>query len=397
MSKTTKRPQTKSVPKKNKVVTKSGNSAPISSSIQLSSKTPKVNGGKRFNVSHTEFISSINIPNKISSFNLLKRLRINPGSAGTFQWLSTIAINFEFYRFKKLKFHYITRAPTTKSDSIIMSPEYDASEGVDESSEQKIFNNVGTVDDVVWKNISLVMSTQLMNRLYSAHTVMSDPRFKNTKQDQKTVDAAQVSIYCEALPYSSYPCGKLVVEYEVEFWAPQNPTEALNIGGQGMETTQDMTQIVTSSSRPLDLTSMTVPEYIDTNSGEILQPSYLFKDLITFNNATGVLGRFTRDYQGFMDAGCRGTNVDSSIQMFKSSDPKGLQTAAGDISTDIPLKTYPGSDVYRNAAGTRATKKFLVDAKKGDLLKVFTPSATSISMIENLLGGFSSPFLDGLI
>ena len=152
MSKKSTKPQTKVVPKKKTVTNNSNkNSAPISSSILLVSKAPKINNGKRFTVSHTEFITPVIIKQRVSNvaFSLFKRFRINPGSALTFSWLSSIALSFEFYRFKKLKFHYITRSPTTRSDSLIMSPDYDASEGVSVDNEKNIFNNTGTTDDVV--------------------------------------------------------------------------------------------------------------------------------------------------------------------------------------------------------------------------------------------------------
>lgn len=383
--------QTKNTPKKKKNVQRvaNRNMAPVASSIQIKSVQPKINGGKRFTVSHTEFVMPLILKEGQVTTNLqqLARLRMNPGSSQTFNWLASIATNFEFYRFKKLKFIFKTRSPTSTAASLLLSPDYDASDAnIALGQEKQIFNNIGTTDDVVWKDQELIIKPNLMNRLFSAHSVMSDQRFQNTSQDKKTLDVGQLSVYVDGyFTNTQIPFGKLLVEYEVEFWAPQNDTESPNAGGSQVYITGPADP---SSVKPWNKTLIPSSQ-IDVASGSILEPVNTFKDLIS-GDKTGVVGRFVRDFQGILETRVSGDNVDTNMNIFTSK-ANGMNTNAGDPTTDKPLQVYPGSSAYRTPSGGSAIRQNLVNALAGDLLKVASPGATSINELSSLFGGFSSP------
>jgi len=126
-------------------------------------------------------------------FQNLARLRCNPASVATFRWLSTVAPSFEQYRFKKLKFEYIARCPTTLAGSVLMSPDYDAQDGAPVSEVIQAAYK-GSVEDVPWESNVLALEPALLNRAYKAHFTMTDTRFNATTQDENTIDAAQVFI-----------------------------------------------------------------------------------------------------------------------------------------------------------------------------------------------------------
>lgn len=74
-------------------------------------------------ISHTEAFQQITtgaLAYKTYTFPL------NPGVGAMFPWLSQIADRFESYRFHKLEFDFITRAPTTSTGSVILSVDFDA-------------------------------------------------------------------------------------------------------------------------------------------------------------------------------------------------------------------------------------------------------------------------------
>lgn len=180
-------------------------------------------------VSHSEMIGNLN-SQAVNSFQLLKRLRVNPGSSATFPWLSRMAPNYEMFRFHKLHFRFETRSPTTLGGALIMSPEYDAADGTAGSdTEQSLYNNRGSVDDAVWKQIVLKLETSSLNKMYKSHVVMSDARFASTSQDAKTIDPAQVFIGTDCNNAASL--GKLFVDYSVELMVPSAVTEVIGGGG----------------------------------------------------------------------------------------------------------------------------------------------------------------------
>jgi hypothetical protein len=131
-----------------------------------------------------------------------------------------MALSWEQYRFRRLRFHYIPRAPSTTPGSLQVSPDYDAQDG-QPVTEQQLTQNRDTVENNPWEVLVCTLKPASMNRAYKSHFVMSDPRFSSTNQDEKTIDAAQLFIAADSDGASNW--GKLWVEYEVELSIPQTP------------------------------------------------------------------------------------------------------------------------------------------------------------------------------
>jgi hypothetical protein len=183
-----------------------------------------------FPIKRVEFVG--NLKTTGNSWEVIKRLRINPGSKDTFEWLSGIAGNFERYRFKKVKFIYLARCTPNTAGSLVMSPDYDAADKAP-ISEKEQAASVDTVEDAPWKNQEFVLSVTRMNKAYKSFSVMSDARFVTTKQDVKTVDCAQVTISGD--PDVAGNWGKLWIDYEVDLFNPQADTEpGVGSGGKNV-------------------------------------------------------------------------------------------------------------------------------------------------------------------
>jgi hypothetical protein len=201
------------------------NSAPIAKAIGQVSRTPKVMNGRRMiRVTHRELVSTIS---GSLSFGV-NQYYLNPGLSATFPWLSTIAGSFEQYKFSRLRFHYVTRAPTSYKGSILMAPDYDALDAVP-SSEVVASQMDGAVEDSPWKEQFLDLNVQDMfpmgPRKYIRTGLISST-------DLKTYDAGQVFV-CAVTCDDTNAIGKLWVDYEVELHIPQNPSNAGagNVGG----------------------------------------------------------------------------------------------------------------------------------------------------------------------
>lgn len=369
---------------------------PVSQSRGLVSRKPQIthqtNG--RTVVSHSEFIAPIILDPSTSGFVQLKRLRCNPGSEKTFLWLSNIARNYEFYRFKKLEFEYLNRCSTASEGSLIISPDYDGEDGAFASQERMLFDNQGTSDKSFWIDAKVSLKPNLMNAMYKAHTNMSDTRFASTSQDQKTVDCAQVFV-CTDSNLTAKVLGKLVTHYVVEFWGPQAPTEPVNEGGMKIAMINSAGNLQSNSTKPfVNGIGMSLGyQQGDTNTEDILSPAVNLPGQIPFTLPTAVIGKFVRDYQGVVDTvlGCTTTSGNQKPNFFisKAGNPKsGLNTVAGDPTTDllVPQKV----DWPINTNTDNPIQKLFINAQKGDLLKVATQAASGLQSLQMLFGGFSS-------
>jgi hypothetical protein len=333
--------------------------APVIRNVQ-----PKVsNSGDCVIVKKTELIGPL--VSTSTAFTQLMRLRCNPASIATFNWLSRMAPLFEFYKFRKLQFRVVTRSPTTAAGSIIMSPDYDAADGELAITEQSLFNNKGSKEGPVWeKTIVLSLDPASMNRLYKSHINMSDQRFGTTTQDEKTIDCAQVFICCDGAAAGSL--GKLIVEYEVEFHNPQNPSELPDQSGVQMDT------FSTVNGAPTTPFAGSVPVLQNVLNNEVL------RNVATVSN-TATVGQFIKDYQGIGTARISGTGL-TGLGVFEVGDLPGAADQVGDIVQEALSKMTSGGTSTQTVAAN-------IVARAGQYLKVKGPVNTTISEVTAALGG----------
>lgn len=174
-------------------------------------------------VQHKEFIGNVS---GTVLFTLLK-LVLNPGLGATFPWLSTIANSWEEYRFRYLRIRYLTRTGSTTPGSIIIAPDYDASDA-DPSSETVLSSYQDSRGDAPWKDLLVPISRVDMSGPVKRHFVRSSALAAN--QDIKLYDVANV--FVATTDGTAVPWGKLWIEYDVEFFVPQlPPTGAVSLKG----------------------------------------------------------------------------------------------------------------------------------------------------------------------
>lgn len=187
-------------------------------SSQVRSNNPKISygkNGKSCRVQHKEFIQNVS---GTTNFTVALFLALNPGLAGTFPWLANIANNFEQYRAHMVRFCYLTRTGTNIPGSVMIAPDYDASD-VQPVSEQILSNYAEIVEDAPWKDLCCVLRPSGMHALGPKKFVRSG---LVPGQDLKTTDIG--SIILATVDGTAVNWGKLWVEYDFEFFEPQlNP------------------------------------------------------------------------------------------------------------------------------------------------------------------------------
>jgi hypothetical protein len=300
-----------------------------------------------------------------SGFNQLLRLRVNPGSARTFPWLSTMANSWETYRFRKLRFEYIARCPTTTPGSIFISPDYDAQDGapINEVVQSAI---KGTVEDGPWKSLNVDLSPANMNRAFKSHFTMDDARFGNTTQDEKTIDAGQVFLSTET--DGAAKLGRLWVSYECELNTPQPPEVDNNLGSR----------LVDFSAVPTN-TGSTFPASVVVTNQEMNVADPIIELLAGQGIDTGVqFARFLRPFSGTLTTIVSGLGS-GTINPISGAN---LTPVLNNIGIPfMPMGTRNGDNGTISTRASSITDKFT--AAIGDVLGL-PDSVTSAATVSNL-------------
>lgn len=337
---------------------------PISMAPRTKIGSPKIqskDGRMIFTVTHKEFITTVSTS---VAWAVSLRYRLNPGSSAAFPWLSGVAVNFETYKFRKLVFHYVTRASSTTIGSLLFAPDYDA-EDAQYTSETQMANNTNSRECPLWSNLSIPLSPQRMNASYKQHFVMSDGRFNTTSQDTKTIDVGSFQIGGEAA--IAGPHGKLWVEYQVDLMTPQVATEASSLQGGGSIDFNSFNVAAPTAFITAAPTIQNLENVLDSNQNGV-----------GVNNTypTNVIGTFIKDYQGII------SNV------FSGSGFTNLPILLLNGVSDATKLNTLGSGGITNAALTQSIRPWKISAKRGDILSYGnTLGATTLTGIHHDVGG----------
>jgi hypothetical protein len=318
------------------------NNAPVARAISARSTAPKIsNTPKMTRVIHRELVQTIS---GSTTFNA-DSFSLNPGLPGTFPWLSSIAGSFEQYRFNRLSFHYVTRAPTSYIGSILLAPEYDALDSPP-SSEVEASQMLGAVEDSPWKEQIMTFNVSDMfpmgPRKYIRTGVISG------SSDLKTYDAGQLFV-CEISCADTSAIGKLWVEYDVELHIPQNPNTATanNLGSASSYS------LITSAQS----LSTGVAATVAWNNEEY--------DGLNLTNSSGVFSVPVGTYQ-----------VSGVVQL----DSGGAYTAVVDFTPlqgGVAIANYTSSCNFASAASYRYPFNFTFTASTADTIAIQVELTTS--------------------
>jgi len=285
---------------------------------------------------------------------------------------------YEFYRFKSLRFHFVTKCPTTQAGTLIMSPDYDSADGSVAITEQYLVSNEGTRESPLWmQEVIVPLNTSRLNALYKRHVNMSDTRFGTTVQDQKTVDAAQFFVCTDVATSSPLQIGKLLVSYEVELFIPQAPTDPVVSGGFQLTSSTVNGTITSSAAAPFS-----APLSVALNQQEQEPVPILDLTPAGVSYPTSIVGRATRDWSGVVTSMIGGTGLSGWSQLYSSSVMNNAVNNQGDL-------LQPEEPSFHTFTGTTNTgTAAFVTLKAGQYLKMIPAiTLTSLSAIRMLAGG----------
>jgi len=177
---------------------------------------PRMSGTRdSVRIVHRELIGSIT---GTVGFTVASAIPLNPGLSGSFPWLSSQAQSWERYRFNKLRFCYFTRTGSSTPGSVLLVPDYDASDA-QPVSEQVASTYEDVEEDAPWKDICCELRLSALNALGPSKFVRTGQLLAN--QDVKTYDSG--NFFLVTTDGTAVPWGKLWVEYDITLMTPQLP------------------------------------------------------------------------------------------------------------------------------------------------------------------------------
>jgi hypothetical protein len=174
----------------------------------------KSNGDGRIVVRHREYVGEVTGQ---TAFTVVS-YSVNPGLAATFPWLSTVAQNYESYRFRRLCFDFETAVSTATSGSIQMAFDYDAADSAP-STKAILMAYHNAVRSPAWGECCCTADSSDLNKFGTQRFIRSSALAAN--QDVKTYDVANFHLAVSGFAGATVS-GELYVDYEVELITPQS-------------------------------------------------------------------------------------------------------------------------------------------------------------------------------
>jgi hypothetical protein len=147
-----------------------------------------------------------------------------------FVWLSTVASNFEKYRFRKLRFCYETESPTSQAGSIVFVVDYDALDAAP-TSKQEALSSKCFARGAPWEEFSVDCDLSSDAQVVKLWTRSTDVP---SGADARLYDVGNLFVGTQGASGST---GELWVEYDVELHTPQaaNPVGAKLTASSGLD------------------------------------------------------------------------------------------------------------------------------------------------------------------
>jgi hypothetical protein len=189
----------------------------VSRPIRKNSKPKMSLTGDAMVIRHSEMIGSILSGAPTSNVTAFRAVsfRANPGISTVFPWLSSVAVNYEKYRFKYLRFVIVPLVATTYSGRIGVGFDYDSADAVC-GNRQEFYALTTHAENMPWEASMIEVKCDKAYKFTGTHTAA----------DNKLIDQGQVIVMSDTISNggtisSAIALYDLIVEYEVELIEPQ--------------------------------------------------------------------------------------------------------------------------------------------------------------------------------
>lgn len=181
----------------------------ISKRVNMKSKPSMKGSSKGLVITHREMIGQIISSSTTLGFEA-DSFTINPGKFGTFPWLSTLAVNFDQYIMRKLRFYTLSNQSTTVAGRVGIGYDVDSTD-VPPADRNEFFSLTYHAECAPWDSVVLDIPCDNKQRFINSHTV----------SDSKLIDVGQVIFMSDSIVATSTALSDVIVEYTVELIDPQ--------------------------------------------------------------------------------------------------------------------------------------------------------------------------------
>jgi len=188
-------------------------SAPVARTRRLNTKNRPVyrNGSKGVIIRHKELVGPLMSKSTTLSYNA-NSFVINPGNSGMFNWLSTLAGNFDKYRILKFRASFVSNQPTSTAGRVGLGIDYDSTDPLP-ADRSEFFSLTHNVETAPWDSLVLDVPFKSEVKFVNSHTVT----------DSKLIDYGQLVCMADQITTTGTAIilGDIIIEYEVELLEPQ--------------------------------------------------------------------------------------------------------------------------------------------------------------------------------
>ncbi len=251
--------------------------APAAKSTRISAtnKAKTRQTSKGVIISHTEMIGTLVTSSSASAYACYSFVA-NPGKSSMFPWLSTIAVNYEKYKFRKLAVALVSNQSTSTVGKLGVGFDYDSTDDMP-ADRVEFFALTHHVESSIWDSVGLQIPVDNMPRFTNTHTTT----------DSKLIDAGQILLMADQVVATSTAVADIIVSYEVELI---NAQQALYSTGSCYVLTP--TYVVGTEINWYSVKGPVKPKMTMTSATQLtveLPQGYYHMNLITVDTATPVV------------------------------------------------------------------------------------------------------------
>lgn len=192
--------------------------APLGYGVTLRTQKPRSVDTKMGRiVSHTEYVSQVDVIEKKSGGDTIQAIPINPGLATTFPWLAPIAKQYDYYRLIKMVIRYVAACPSTTEGKFNGYFDYNASHG-GAPTVAAMMQNYKATSSSLWQDAVIPVDPVRVHLLN---------KWKGTRSSSSADDVQNTEVgtffYNMESPINVDNLGHLEIGYVFEFAIEQYP------------------------------------------------------------------------------------------------------------------------------------------------------------------------------
>lgn len=188
----------------------------------------------KMRIKHREYVGDVNIGLGDWALQAItvaaatptpNKLFVNPGNSQVTPWLANIAVNFQQYKYRRLRFILETEAPTNIGGSIQMAFDSDTTD-LAPSSKQQIMQFGNCVREAPWQNVTMDCLAGGSQKALGKDRFVTSATTPTQTDDPKTYFTGV--LYIGASGFTAATSSELYIEYDVELWQPITPLLIVN-------------------------------------------------------------------------------------------------------------------------------------------------------------------------